>query len=267
MLAIAYSCIAPLVLGFAAVGLALYYFSYRYNLLFVIQPKTDTRGEAYALALQHILTGVYISELALVGIFGLQGATGPGIMVGVLLAITILYHYLTNLYLAPLEKDLIPAELAHEYEHTGGDESTALLSSAEEGQADNDSPTTIQRLGQRAHVSQKIVGPFARFFEPHVFASYKAMQSWLREDEQGFQDLDEEDEKPSEDQLKKAYLNPALTSSTPVIWLPRDAHGVSKNEVRENEEAGLKASDKAAWIDEENGRVYWDEQKFDEVPI
>jgi len=188
-------------------------------------------------------------------------------MIGVLFIITVLYHYLTNQYLSPLEKDLIPAELAHEYEHSGGDESTALLSSAEEGRNNDDSPSTIQRLGQRAHVPQRIVGPFSHFFEPRVFASYKAMQSWLREDEQGFQDLDEEEEKPSEDKLKKAYLNPALTSATPVIWLPRDAGGASKNEVRENEEAGLKASDKAAWVDEENGRVYWDEQNFDEVPI
>lgn len=252
-------------------GLGLYYFSYRYNLLFVIQPKIDTRGVAYTLALQHLLTGVYIAELALIGLCGLKSATGPGIMIGVLILITILYHHLTNLYLAPLEKDLLPVELTHEYEGTTGDETTALLSSAEEGRADDGdgSPSYIQRLGRQARVPQRISGPLSRFFEPHVFATHRAIQSWLREDEQAFHDLDDDGgpEYDGEEELRKAYLNPALTSSTPVIWLPRDRIGASGNEVRENEEAGLKASDKAAWIDEGNGRVYWDEQNFDEVPL
>lgn len=249
-------------MGFAAVGLVLYYFSYRYNLLFVIKPKLDTRGEAYTLALQHLLTGVYISELALVGISSLQGATGPGIMIGVLFFVTILYHYLTNRYLAPLEKNLLPAELAHGYENGEGEgESTGLLSSAEEGESN------IQRLGDRAHIPQRITGPLSRFFEPHIFATYKSVHAWLREDED-FHDLEEEDDGPDDEQAKKAYLNPALTSKTPVIWLPKDEIGASGNEVRENEEVGLRASDKGAWVDEGSGKVCWDEEgEFGDVPI
>jgi hypothetical protein len=252
-----------LVLGFAAMGLTLYYFSYRYNLLFVMQPKIDTRGQAYTIALQQLLTGVYIAELALFGLFNLNHAPGPAVMTAVLFLLTILYNFLMNKYLAPLEKHL-PANLAHE--HAASDESRPLLAAAEEGRVNDGSPSHIQRLGQQAHVPQRIVDPVARFFEPHIFATYEAMKAWLREDEQALRDLEDDEPEYSEEKLETVYLNPALTSSTPIIWLPRDGIGASKNEIRENETAGLKASDKAAWIDEK-GRVCWDERKFEEVPI
>ncbi|KAI2603734.1 DUF221-domain-containing protein [Hypoxylon sp. NC1633] len=263
IIAIAYSCIAPLVLGFAAAGLSLYYFSYRYNLLFVIQPKIDTKGQAYTVALQHLLTGVYIAELALLGIFSLRSATGPSIIIAILLVVTALYNVLTNKYLTPLEQ-FLPADLATMSEN--GDESTPLLSSAEEGRAQTTS--RIQRLGQRAHVpqtvAQRALDPIARFFEPHVFASYDAMRSWLQ-DGDAFED-EEDIPQYTEEQLQKAYLNPALTSPTPLIWLARDPIEVSKNEVAENEERGLKATDQGAWLDEK-GRVKWSVHEFGEVPV
>ncbi|KAI1453716.1 DUF221-domain-containing protein [Annulohypoxylon moriforme] len=260
---ISYSCIAPLVLGFAAIGLSLYYFSYRYNLLFVIQPKIDTKGQAYTLALEHLLTGVYISELSLLGLFGLRKATGPSIIITILFILTILYNMLMNKYLAPLEK-FLPADLASLSERD--DESTPLLSSAEEGQAQTNSH--IQRLGQRARVpptiAQRVLDPIARFFEPQVFASHQAMRAWLQEGDP----YNNEEDVPvyTEEQLEKAYLNPALTSPTPVIWVARDPMGVSRNEVTENEQRGLKASDQGAWLDE-NGRLKWSTQDFGEVPI
>jgi calcium permeable stress-gated cation channel len=52
-----------MVMGFAAIGLALFYFSYRYMLLYTVQPKLDTKGSSYTLALEHLLTGVYLAEL------------------------------------------------------------------------------------------------------------------------------------------------------------------------------------------------------------
>ncbi|KAI1476078.1 DUF221-domain-containing protein [Daldinia eschscholtzii] len=263
IIAIAYSCIAPLVLGFAAVGLALYYYSYRYNLLFVIQPKIDTKGQAYTLALQHLLTGVYVAELALLGLFSLRKATGPSIIIGLLFIATILYNILTNKYLTPLER-FLPADLASLAERD--DESAPLLASAEEGQAQ--STSRIQQLAQQANVpktiAQRIIDPIARFFEPQVFASYQAMRSWLREGDL----FDSEEDVPeyTEEQVEKAYLNPALTSPTPLIWIAKDPMGVSRNEITENEKYGLKASDQGAWLDE-RGKLRWSVQEFEEVPI
>ncbi|KAF2876966.1 hypothetical protein BDV95DRAFT_482066 [Massariosphaeria phaeospora] len=255
IIAIVYSCIAPLVLGFAAVGLCLFYFSYRYMLLFTVQPKIDTKGHCYTLALQQILTGVYIAELCLLGLFSLNGATGPAIMLAVLLACTVLYNITTNKYFSPLETYL-PADLAVESE----DEQAPLLSAAEEGEAH--SASHIHRLGTQARVPQQVIDPLARFFEPHVYASYKVMKAWL--DDGDFDDAAVP--QYTEDALKKAYLNPAFTSATPLVWLARDEMGVSKHEVWELEAGGFKCSDEGAWIDKD-GRLRWNERDFGEVPV
>jgi hypothetical protein len=224
-------------------------------LLFTVQPKIDTKGQAYTMALQQLLTGVYIAELSLIGLFGLRKATGPSIMIAILFILTIIYNTTINRYLKPLE-EFLPADLAMESEDDS--EQAPLLSSAEQGEA----PSHIHRLGQHVNMPDQVLDPIARFFQPHIFASHKAMRAWLRDG-----DFDEDDvPEYSEEDLKKAYLNPALTSSTPLIWLPRDEMGVSKVEVSENEHLDLKASDEGAWVDEK-GTVKWNEQDFGEVPI
>ncbi|KAJ8129666.1 hypothetical protein O1611_g3963 [Lasiodiplodia mahajangana] len=255
IIAIAYSCIAPLVLGFAAAGLSLYYFSYRYNLIYVIQPKIDTKGQAYTLALQHLLTGVYIAELALIGFFGLRKAKGPSIMTGILFFVTILYNVLMNKYMSPLEK-FLPADLVSSAEED--DETTPLLSNAEEGR-----DTRSGRVP--APVAEHVIKPTVRFFDPHAFTSYKFMKAWIQDEE----DYDmEEDEVPeyTDSELKRAYLHPALASQTPVIWMARDGMDTSKNEVRETEACGLKASDEGAWLDEKR-IVHWNVVDFEKVPV
>lgn len=237
----------------------MFYFSYRYMLLYTVQPKIDTKGQCYTLALQQMLTGVYLAELCLIGLFGLRQATGPTIIVGILFIATIIFNAVTNRYFAPLEK-FLPAELVASSENDSNDQ-TPLLSSLEEGTA-GDAESHIHRLGTQAHVPPKVLDPLARFFSPHIYASHKAMTAWLKEG-----DFDEEDvPEYKEEDVKKAYLNPAYTSSTPLVWLPRDHMGVSKLESRENEEVGLKCSDKGAWVDEQ-GKLEWSVRDFDEVPI
>ncbi|KAI1758457.1 hypothetical protein F4782DRAFT_478172 [Xylaria castorea] len=255
IIAIAYSCIAPLVLGFAAAGLSLYYLSYRYNLFFVIQPKMDTKGQAYTLALQHLLTGVYIAELALIGFFSLHKATGPSIITGVLFFATILYNVLMDKYMSPLEK-FLPADLVSSAE--AHDETTPLLSGAEEGRG-------TQSALVPSPVAEHVIKPTAQFFDPRAFTSYNYMKSWIRDEE----DYDvEEHEVPeyTEDELKSAYLDPALTSQTPVIWMPHDPMDASRNEIRESEDCGLKATDEGAWLDERR-IVHWDVHDFEKVPV
>jgi len=181
-------------------------------------------------------------------------------MMVLLLIATMIFNFTTNYYLSHLEQYL-PADMGLESEN---DEQVPLLSSAEEGQADalRNGESGIERLSNRTHVPKKVITPVAQFLQPHVFASSTAMKAWLRE---GDYDLEDEPEY-SEDDLKKAYLNPAYTSKTPIVWLARDSMGVSKNEMKENETAGIKCSDEGAWIDEE-GKLKWSVDNFEEVPI
>lgn len=254
-LAIAYSCIAPLVLGFATVGIYLYYLSYRYNLMFVIQTKVDTKGEAYARALQHLLTGVYLSELCLIGLFGVHKATGPSILMAVLLVVTIIYHVALNRYLKPLERYL-PPDLQPE------DEETPLLMADDETALNGDDNHPESRVRRAAHgrVPEKVLNPIAQFLEPHVFESHQALKSWF-EDPQG-------DEPPTytDEEIRTAYLNPALTSKTPKLWLVKDVMGVSKREIEKNEEAGITSTDAGASLDEKNN-IRWNQEDLSEAPI
>jgi hypothetical protein len=226
-------------------------------LLFTVQPKIDTKGHCYTLALQQMLTGVYIAELSLLGLFSLRSATGPAIMLAILLVITVIYNVVMNRYFGPLEQYL-PADLAIESEDGNGDDDEEAPLLSEDGHPDSH----IHRLAQRTPIPAKVVDPVARFFEPHIFASHKAMRVWLKDG-----DFDDEDVSAYKDEeVAKAYLNPAFTSSTPVVWLARDPMGVSKAEIAANEKEGLKSSDEGAWIDGE-GTLRWSERDFDEVPI
>lgn len=257
IIAIVYSCIAPLVLGFAAVGLAIFYYSYKYQLLYTAQPKIDTKGHSYTLALQQILTGVYLAELCLIGLFSLRNAFGPLIMMIVLLIATVIFNVTTNHYFAPLEQYLPTALYSEE------DEQEPLLSTAEEGDVNenNNAQTTIARMGERMHVPPQVVSPLSRFLAPHVYTSHRALKAWLRDG-----DFDEDDVPDySETDVRKAYLNPAYTTKT-MLWLAKDDAGVSENEVKENNNAGLECTDQGAWVTEK-GELKWSFDDFEQVPI
>ncbi|OAL26630.1 hypothetical protein AYO20_09971 [Fonsecaea nubica] len=256
VIAIAYSCIAPLVLGFAAIGLFLFYLSYRYNLLYVIQVKTETRGESYTRSLQHLMTGVYLAELCLIGLFGIKKVAGPSTLMTVLLVVTALYHLTVNQYLAPLEK-YMPVDVLSEE-----DEERPLLGlSAERNHTARADQSSGYKVGSRK-VPAVLLDPLASLLEPRIFASQDSLRPWLQDPE----GESEEVNSYGEEQVKNAYLPPALTSKTPKIWLPKDRKGMSKREVDENEKAGLPSTDEGAELGPSN-EILWNQDDFTTVPI
>jgi len=113
--AISYSLIAPIILGVAALGLSIVYITYKYNLLYIYSSERDTRGLHYPKALTQTLTGLYLAEICLVGLFGLKGAYGPVVMTFGLIIFTSLIHISLNDALSPLLYNL-PRTLAAEEE-------------------------------------------------------------------------------------------------------------------------------------------------------
>ncbi|KIW34967.1 uncharacterized protein PV07_01696 [Cladophialophora immunda] len=258
VIAVAYSCIAPLVLGFAAIGLFLFYLSYRYNLLYVIQVKTETRGESYTRSLQHLMTGVYLAELCLIGLFGIKKAAGPSTLITVLLVVTALYHMTVNQYLSPLEKYMPVDVLSNE------DEERPLLRDNEAGtgsHTDQPDRSLVHRLGS-GKVPAVLLDPLANLLEPRIFASQEALRPWLQDPE----GESEERNSYTDEQLKNAYLLPAMTSKPPKVWLPKDRKGLSKHEVDENEKAGLPSTDEGAELGPSN-EILWNHDDFTTVPI
>lgn len=66
---IIYSVIAPLILVFVIVAFSMFWFAFRYNILYVTVSWIDTGGLLYPTALNQLFTGIYVLELCLIGLF------------------------------------------------------------------------------------------------------------------------------------------------------------------------------------------------------
>ncbi|GAB7355588.1 hypothetical protein MBLNU459_g6056t1 [Dothideomycetes sp. NU459] len=261
VIAIAYSCIAPLLLGFATIGIALYYFSYRYQFLYVCQSKIDTKGECYKRALQQMMTGVYLAELCLMGLFGAREAPGPTAVMSVLLVVTAVINSL-------LDQMLKTLELYLGVDHWETEEEVSLLAEEEGISPDDTDAIHVASQNRRLRV-HRLPKPTAnsilRFTESIVSAAREEIKSWLHDTSAGV----EEEELPSlsESDMDKAYTNPALTSNTPKLWLAKDDAGLIKHEIEESlAKAKIPATDDGAFLDVEN-KVQWEKDDFSKVPI
>jgi len=114
----AYAVIAPLILPFAAIGIGIFFLAYKYNFIYVYNNTIDTKGAVYPLALQQMLTGVYLGELCMLGLFSIRKVKGPVIMQLVLLIITILFHITIRATMGELI-DSIPINILKRNEEDG----------------------------------------------------------------------------------------------------------------------------------------------------
>lgn len=114
VIAIVYAVIAPLCLGFSTLGMGLFYFAWRYNVLFVTDTGIDTRGLIYPRAIKQLFTGVYLSEVCLIGLFGASVAIGPLVLMIVFTIFTVLFHLSLNSALDPLLYNLPQSLMAEE---------------------------------------------------------------------------------------------------------------------------------------------------------
>ncbi|KJX97035.1 DUF221-domain-containing protein [Zymoseptoria brevis] len=256
IIAVAYSCIQPLTLGFAAVGLYFYYLSYRYSLLYVRQTKIDTKGEAYKRALQQMPIGLYLAELCLIGLFGARKATVQTILMIVLLVLTAVANFALDRVLRPLELHL-GVDKWSEQEH--------LLAEQDNVDPNDEAAAHAASHGRRLGL-KKLPNPLPKrlsdLFDSIVSSARAQTHSWL---DSADRTADDEVPQLSEEDLAKAYVAPAFTSKTPKLWIPMDPLRVSKEEIRHNEEAGIPTTDDGAEIDE-NGKLFWN-HNFEEVPV
>ncbi|OGE56964.1 hypothetical protein PENARI_c002G03371 [Penicillium arizonense] len=230
VIALTYSCIAPLILGFAFLGLYLVYQAYRYNFLFVYDTQVDTKGLVYPRALQHLLTGLYLAEICLIGLCAIKGAIGPVIIMVIFLIGNILAHMSLNEALAPLNS-FLPRSLDAEEE---------MLQEKEDALAE----INEQRRNSRALA-------FWRWFHPNVYKDYAALRRKVR------RNVAEISYTPEE--LRTAYFEPCISSPPPTLWIPRDNWGFSRHEIMETDSV-IKITDEGAHLDGKN-KIVWD--KYD----
>lgn len=256
VISITYSCIAPLVLGFATIGLYLFYFAYRYNLLFVNTSAVDTKGLVYVQALQHTTVGCYLICLCLIGLFAIRTAIGPLILMIVFLIFVILYHFSLTAAIGPLlyylpksleaeEEALMAAERGNAPTISatpGSKTATSSSNGAHPASSETDEKTVLS-----SPPPHKKPGLLAKFFRPDKYTDYATMRRLVPlEFELGYTPEIE----------RNAYYNPAVTSEPPLLWIPRDEMGISRQEVAHTAKV-LPITDDGAHFDEK-GKIVWD---------
>ncbi|EHY61215.1 phosphate metabolism protein 7 [Exophiala dermatitidis] len=274
VIAITYSCIAPLILGFATIGFCLLYLMFRYNFLFVLGNKTDMKGEAYARALKQLLTGVYLAALCLIGLFAIgcsksPSSAGPLAIMVVFLVVLILAQIMLDRALAPMEQHL-PIELLsnnkysttlveqtideHEMKQERMEAGTSIRGNSvpDGAKSETDAPAPPKKA------------PFnflSRRLEPLVHRYYESNKSIVPQS-----DSDALIPAYTSEEYEQAYLNPSITDPSPIIWLAKDKAGVSTMLVQENKDAGLRSTDEQAELDDKN-KLVWHEERVNEAPL
>ncbi len=87
---------------FAAAGISLVQLVWKYNLIFVVDSTHDSRGLFYPQALLHLIVGLYLAEICLIGLFALNSSFPPVVLMLIFLLFTILVHFSLSDGIAPL---------------------------------------------------------------------------------------------------------------------------------------------------------------------
>jgi hypothetical protein len=251
VIGITYSGIAPLILGFATIGFTLIYIAFRYNFLYVYETNLDTKGEAYQKALRQLLTGVYLSEICLIGLFAIATAdniqaVGPLAIMCLLLFLTIVFQFTMKVALKHEEARLAYTDPAPTHGgHTNGHHEDGMHTQ------NGEKVHTTEASPSYAPKSTRMPGFLAKLFNPEKHSIHNLSAS-----------LDQFYHRPQEplpmEIQKRAFFNPSVTSPTPVIWIVKDDMGISTREIRDTQKVvpGLIMTDEQATFNEK-GKVYW----------
>lgn len=284
------------------------YLSYRYNILFIYASERDTRGLHYPRAIVQTLTGVYLAETCLMGLFVVKGAYFPMILMVMLLVFTYLVNFSLNKSLLPVLYAM-PRTLAAEEElrkagnhpwsaqnledmndepspHDSLEDQTAGYDSdfdpsdetnVSHGQQSSRGvegadaafdlgKNAISKFVRKKYDSTPIpsfissidfwtawISPvpsekpnfILKFLHPEVFADYHVLRSKIPEA------IANMNITYDESVLKDAYSPLSMRTKSPRIWIPKDAAGISKQEVDHCRKV-IECSDIDAWLDEKN---------------
>ena len=257
-------------LFWATLAMAMYHLAYRYNILFVSDTQVDTRGLFYPRALQQLFSGIYIAEICMVGMFAVSKTPGPCVLMAIFLVFTILFQITLNRSLGPLlyglprtlqvEEELYQARRAAGSDPEAGTGSDDKSGPKEDGSKEkvSNGPSKLKSLipGSRAGAeagTEKKGNFFTRFLKPWIYADYATLRNMVPHEDIVSMPLDY-----SEEVEANAYWPPSVTSQTPILWIPRDPLGLSKQEVALTSKV-IPISDEAATLDEKN-KIQWDSQ-------
>ena len=89
-----------------------------------------------------------------------------------------------------------------------------------------------------------------KFLFPHKYTDYHTLRRLVP---RGFAEIEYTPETE-----RDAFYNPAISSPTPILWIPRDQMGVSQQECRHTSKV-IPMTDEGAGFDEK-GKMVWDQE-------
>ena len=238
-------------LGFAAITFAFLYLAFRYNMLYCVDTlPINTQGRSYRKALNQLTAGVYLSEVCLIGLFVIATikstkATGPLVLMIVLLVITTVFQILLNRTVSSLEKNV-----SHDTE-------AALSPKAIEAQTSLKEDGTVEARLPHDSVNNKPTSFLVKLLRPPPLPQFDAylgttVPGYAPEIRQG------------------AYLDPSISSPAPVLWIVHDDMGISEREKADSGKV-VTISDHGAWFDEKGKiRTEWasqEEKNYDDFGV
>ncbi|KAM0321504.1 hypothetical protein ACHAQA_010072 [Verticillium albo-atrum] len=253
VISISYAVIAPIMLFWSTIGIGCFYMAYRYNILFVTDTNIDTRGLIYPRALKQLTCGVYLAEICMIGMFSVKEAIGPVVIAVVLLIVTILGHITFASALNPLLYSL-PRTLQVEEELllTGDVEAATVGTNGEEADGKTSKTAVFKKIIPCGgdNVAEKRGNIVTRWLKPWIYADYHTLRSLVPRD---FIDVDQMYTAQVE---ADAYFPPSVTSATPLLWIPEDQAGVSRDEIIQTSKV-IGITDEGCTLDDKN-KLQWD---------
>ena len=233
-------------------------------MLFVTDTVINTNGLIYPRALKQLTAGVYIAEICMIGLFICSKAAGPAVLMVLFTIVTILFQMTMSRALDPLLYNL-PRTLTIEEEaiqsqtngtQTNGDQlesgEPSNQEAAEQTETNGSGVKKVLNISAGGSI-QKKGNLFSKFLKPWEFADYHTLRAFVPE----IQDvsLPELSEEVDDD---KAYYPPSVISQAPILWIPTDPLGVSKQEIALTSKV-IPISDEGATLDEKN-KILWDSE-------
>ena len=190
----------------------------------------------------------------MIGLFAIKTAVGPLILMIIYLIFLILFHFSLNSAIDPLlmylPKSLQVEEealLALEDGNTNGDHMPDTKGVSGTKVKTVDSTTSGNALPPAPHKKPNFI---AKFLSPHVYTDYHTMRRLVP---RGFADI-------AYDPVveRDAFYNPAISSATPMLWIPRDEMGISRQECRHSSKV-IPMTDEDASFDDK-GKLIWNSE-------
>ncbi|KAL8784070.1 MAG: hypothetical protein Q9213_004197 [Squamulea squamosa] len=286
-----FSVVSPLILVFISITFSLFWIAYRHNYYYVQRNKIDTHGLLFNNALSQLFAGIYVMEIALIGLFLLVqdpqenlACKAQAIVMIIVLILTAVFHFVMEQHLRPLyeflpvtvEDSAVDAErqlfITHDEADTPLDAGNSNVNDtkvSDMGPTDTLDGSSIDRPQTKSNSMTawnarkallrlgKVTAARITDIQLHLpdAASRREVGDQLSAAIAGYPDELTDltlDERAA--QLKAAFQDPVTRESAPVIWIPQDPAGISEDVIKQAAKYGrfLEYSNSGAYLTAKN---------------